>query len=216
VADVVADQYGTTQVQLSATDRDRDRLAYYAVDLPAGVTVDGRSGLVTLHPTTAGKQDLKFRVTDGAASDEVTVHVTVTPHGTPVGEKVEAEAYVAQHGWTDGGANFIENNAAASGGKNVGWTAAGNWLQYRLDVNNAGTYDVELRVANGTAATAVDAISLRDASGAVLAKVSVPSTGGWGTYQSIHTQVTLPAGDQLVTLFCETGGFNIDYLRLTS
>jgi glucosylceramidase len=216
VADVVADQYGTTQVQLSATDRDRDRLAYYAVDLPAGVTVDGRSGLVTLHPTTAGKQDLKFRVTDGAASDEVTVHVTVTPHGTPVGEKVEAEAYVAQHGWTDGGANFIENNAAASGGKNVGWTAAGNWLQYRLDVNNAGTYDVELRVANGTAATAVDAISLRDASGAVLAKVSVPSTGGWGTYQSIHTQVTLPAGDQLMTLFCETGGFNIDYLRLTS
>ncbi|MEV6417856.1 carbohydrate-binding protein [Kribbella sp. NPDC051718] len=216
VGDVVADQYATTQVQLSATDRDRDRLAYYAVDLPAGVSVDGRSGLVTLHPTSAGKQDLKFRVTDGAASDEVTVHVTVTPHGTPVGEKVEAESYVAQHGWTDGGANFIENNAAASGGKNVGWTAAGNWLQYRLDVTNAGTYDVELRVANGTGANAPDAISLRDASGAVLAKVSVPSTGGWGTYQSIHTQVTLPAGDQLITLFCETGGFNVDYLRLTA
>ena len=59
-----------------------------------------------------------------------------------------------------------------------------------------------------------DAISLRDAAGNVLAKVSVPDTGGWANYQSIHAQVTLPAGDQLVTLFCETGGFNVDYLKL--
>ncbi|QNE21303.1 carbohydrate-binding protein [Kribbella qitaiheensis] len=162
------------------------------------------------------EQTLKFRVTDGAANDEVSVHVTVRPHGTPVGEKVEAEAYVAQHGWIDGGANFIESNASASGGKNVGWTAAGNWLQYRVDVAEAGTDDVELRAANGTGAVATDAVSLRDASGAVLAKVSVPDTGGWATYQSIHAQVTVPAGDQVITLFCETGGFNLDYLRLTT
>ena len=214
VPNVVADQYGTTQVQLSATDRDRDRLAYYATDLPDGISVDA-SGLVTIRPTVAGEQDLKFRVTDGAAHDEVTVHVTVQPHGAPIGAKVEAESYAEQHGWTDGGANFVENNPSASGGKNVGWTAPGNWLQYRVDVAEAGTYNLELRVANGTGAVAPDAISLRDASGAVLAKVSVPDTGGWATYQSINTTVTLPAGDQLVTVFCETGGFNLDYLRLT-
>ena len=162
---MVADQYATSQVQLSATDRDRDKLAYYATDLPDGVSLDARTGVVTLHPTSAASQDLKFRVTDGAASDEVTVHVTVTPHGTPIGEKVEAESYVAQHGWTDGGANFVESNPSASGGKNVGWTAAGNWLQYRVDVAQAGTYDLELRVANGTGAVATDAISFRDAAG---------------------------------------------------
>ena len=215
VGDVVADQYATSYVQLSATDRDRDKLSYYAIDLPDGVSLDARTGLVTLHPTSAASQDLKFRVTDGAAHAEVTVHVTVTPHGTPIGEKVEAESYVAQHGWTDGGANFIESNPSASGGKNVGWTAAGNWLQYRVDVTQAATYDVELRVANGTGAAATDAISLRDTAGNVLAKVSVPDTGGWANYQSIHAQVTLPAGDQLVTLFCETGGFNVDYLKLS-
>lgn len=58
-------------------------------------------------------------------------------------------------------------------------------------------------------------MSLRDAAGAVLATVSVPDTGGWAAYRSVHAQVTLPAGDQLVTLYCETGGFNVDYLRLT-
>ena len=216
VPNVTADQYQTTQLQLRATDRDKDRLAYYATDLPAGVSLDASTGLVSIHPTVAGEQDLKFRVTDGAANDEVTVHLTVNPRGAPVGEKLEAESYVAQHGWTDGGSNFVENNPAASGGKNVGWTAAGNWLQYRVDIAEAGTYDLEFRVANGTGAVAADAVSVRDAAGTVLTKVSVPDTGGWASYQSVQTQVTLPAGDQVITVYCETGGFNLDYLRLTS
>jgi glucosylceramidase len=214
VPDVTADQYQTTQIQLQATDRDHDKLAYYATDLPAGVSLDGNT--LTLHPTVAGVLDVKVYVTDGASRDETTVQVTVRPHGAPVGEKVEAESYVAQHGWTDGGANFIESNPAASGGKNVGWTAAGNWLQYRVDVARAGTYNLELRASNGTGAVAADAVSIRDATSSVFGKVSVPDTGGWGNYQSITTQVTLPAGDQNITVYCETGGFNLDYFRLTS
>ncbi|WP_432843878.1 carbohydrate-binding protein [Dactylosporangium sp. CA-092794] len=215
VPDVVADQYTTTTFRLSATDRDRDPLAFYAPDLPDGVTLDAATGQVSLHPTTAGSLSLKFRVTDGAASDEVTVHVTVRPHGAPIGEKVEAEAYVAEHGWTDGGPNFVESTPAASGGKNIGWTAAGNWLRYRLDVAQPGTYDLELRVANGTGAPAPDALTFRDANNQVLATATVPATGGWASYESVHATVTLPAGDQLVTVYCETGGFNLDYFRLT-
>ncbi|TDC21621.1 carbohydrate-binding protein, partial [Kribbella albertanoniae] len=215
VPDVVADQYGATQVQLAATDRDRDQLAYYATELPAGVTLDAQTGLLTLRPTVAGAQTVKVRVTDGAANDEVTINVTVRPHGTPVGQNIEAESYVAQSGWTDGGPNFVESNPSASGGKNIGWTDTGKWLQYRVDLTKAATYNLELRVANGTGAVAPDAISIRDASGAVLTKVSVPDTGGWATFQSISTQVTLPAGDQIITVFCESGGFNLDYLKLT-
>ncbi|MEV4139151.1 carbohydrate-binding protein [Dactylosporangium sp. NPDC049742] len=212
---LVVDQYATTTLRLQATDADRDALSYYATYLPDGVTVDAATGAVSLHPTVAGAFDLTVTATDGRAAASRTVHVTVRPHGAPVGEKVEAEAYVAQHGWTDGGPNFIESNPAASGGKNVGWTAAGNWLAYRLDVA-AGTYDVELRVATGTGGPLPGAISLRAATGAVLATVSVPDTGGWGAYQSVHVPVTVAtAGDQQLTLFCETGGFNIDYLRLT-
>ncbi|WP_250007145.1 carbohydrate-binding protein [Actinoplanes sp. M2I2] len=212
---LTADQYATTLFRLSATDRDRDRLAYYATDLPAGVSLDAATGVVTLSPTTAGTQKLTFYVTDGASRDEVSVTVTVTPKGAPIGARVEAESYAAQTGWTEGGANFVESNAGASGGKNIGWTAAGNSLSYRVDVAQAGSYDLELRVANGSGAVAADAISFRDAAGTNLATVSVPDTGGWAAYQSVHVPVTLAAGDQLVTVFCETGGFNLDYLRLS-
>jgi glucosylceramidase len=214
-ATVVADQYSTVTIPLTATDRDRDKLSFYATDLPPGVRVDPVTGVVTLRPTTAGEQDLTFRVTDGRAFDQVTVHLTVTPRGAPTGEIVEAEGYAAQNGWTDGGANFIETNASASGGRNVGWTAPGNWLKYRIDVAEAGTYNLEIRVANGTGAVAPDALSFRDAADTRLATVSVPATGGWGTYQSVQATVELAAGDQLVTVFCETGGFNLDYFRLT-
>jgi glucosylceramidase len=214
-AQISADQYVTSTFRLSATDRDRDRLAFYATDLPTGVSLNATTGEVTVHPTTPGDQTLTFYVTDGAARASTTVHLTVAPHGAPIGERVEAESYVAQSGWTDGGANFVESNASASGGKNVGWTAPGNWLRYRWDVATAGRYDLELRVANGTGAVAADAISVRDAAGAKLATVSVPDTGGWATYQSVHVPVTVPSGDQEITVFCETGGFNIDYLRLT-
>ncbi|MFG3023626.1 carbohydrate-binding protein [Streptomyces sp. NPDC048254] len=215
-ADVVADQYGTTQVQLKATDRDGDRLSYYATELPDGVTLDPATGLVTIRPTATGEQDLTFYATDGRAHDQVTLHLTVRPHAAPVGEKIEAEAYSDQHGWPADGSNFIESNPAASGGRNVGWTAAGNWLTYRVEAPATGSYDLELRVANGTAATAANAVSLRDDSGTTLATASVPPTGGWASYQSVHVPVALRTGEQTVTVYCETGGFNLDYLRLTA
>jgi glucosylceramidase len=215
VPDVTADQYGTAKVQLAATDRDHDRLAYYATDLPAGVSLDASTGLLTIRPTAAGTQDLTVYVTDGHARAATTVHLTVVPHGAPIGATVEAEGYVGESGWTDGGANFVESNSAASGGRDVGWTATGNWLKYRIDVAQAGTYDLELRVANGTGAVAPGAISVRDAGDAKLATVDVPDTGGWATYQSVHVPVALTAGDQLVTIYCETGGFNLDYLKVS-
>ncbi len=214
VPEVTADQYGTTRIPLRATDPDHDRLSYYAVDLPAGASVDATTGVLTLNPVVPGTQDITVAVTDGHAHAETTVHVTVRPHGAPVGGLVEAEAYTAQHGWSEGGANFVESNAAASGGKNIGWTAPGNWLSYRFDVP-AGAHRLELRVANGSGAAATGAISVRDAAGNTLGVVSVPDTGGWGTYQSVELPVSLADGDQTVTVYCETGGFNLDYLRLT-
>jgi glucosylceramidase len=68
---VVADQYATTRVRLAATDRDRDRLAYYATDLPGGVTLDAATGVLTLQPTVPGEQHIRVTVTDGRASDDV-------------------------------------------------------------------------------------------------------------------------------------------------
>ena len=211
VAPVSVDAGSVATVQLRGKDLDGDPLAYYGLDLPAGVTVDARTGVVRIAPTRAGTSTLTFVVTDGAKNTTTTVDLTVNPVATPVGDRVEAEAFVGQHGFSG---SFVESTPGTSGGQDVGYTAAGNWLTYLVDVPTAGTYRVEWQVANGTGAAAPGAISLRDASGASLTTVDVPATGGWSTFRTVTTTATLAAGKQTLTVFCTTGGFNLDYWRV--
>ena len=215
VPDITADQFSSVQVPLHATDADRDRLTYYSSDAPDGVTVDPDTGVLTISATTSGIRTFTVTATDNTASTSVPVHLTVRPHPAALGELIEAESYAGQSGWTEGSTQFVENVPAASGGHDVGYTAAGHWLTYRVDIPAAGRYDLELRVANGSGAAAPNAISVRDGTETTLATVSVPDTGGWTTYQSIHAPVDLAAGDQLVKIFCETGNFNLDYLKIS-
>jgi glucosylceramidase len=215
VPDLTADQFTPIQVELHGADADRDHLTYYSSDAPNGVTVDPDTGGLTINAATSGIQNFTVTVTDNTASTSIPVHLTVRPHAAALGELIEAESYAGQSGWTEGSTQFVENVPAASGGHDIGYTAAGHWLTYRVNVPAAGHYDLELRVANGSGATAPNAVSLRDAAETTLTTVSVPPTDSWTTYQSIHAPVDLAAGDQLVKVFCETGNFNLDYLRIS-
>jgi glucosylceramidase len=215
VPDISTDQFVTVQVPLHGADADHDRLSYYSPDAPDGVSVDPDTGRLTISATTPGIKTFTVTVTDNAASTSVPVRLTVRPHAAALGELIEAEAYAGQSGWTEGSTQFVENVPAASGGHDIGYTAAGRWLTYRVDIPVAGQYDLELRVANGTSAPAPNAISVRDAAEQTLTTASVPSTGSWTVYQSVHVPVNLMPGDQLVKIFCETGNFNLDYLRIS-
>jgi len=42
--------------------------------------------------------------------------------------------------------------------------------------------------------------------------ITVPGTGGWQTYTTITANVTLPAGQQVIELFEDTGGYNLNYM----
>ena len=62
-------------------------------------------------------------------------------------------------------------------------------------------------------AFAVFAVVFVAASGANLSgNINVPNTGGWQTYTTVTVTVTLPAGQQTLTLAEDNGGFNIRYL----
>lgn len=213
VDDIAMDQYTATTRQLSATDPDGDALLYYGENLPAGVSVDGTTGVVSIDAVVPGVYPLRFVVTDGAAATSVDTSLTVTAKPVPVGWRVEAEGYAAQNGWTEGGSQFVESTPGASGGKNVGWTDAGKWLAYDVDISAPGTYAVEFQVASGLAAGAPASIDLRASDSSSLATVDVPATGGWATYRTVTTTATLNAGIQRIVVFCNTGGFNLDYLR---
>ncbi|MFN2432766.1 MAG: sulfatase-like hydrolase/transferase [Gemmatimonadota bacterium] len=101
------------------------------------------------------------------------------------------------------------------GGFLVGWTKAGEWLEYTVEVESAGTHLVELRVASlGGGGT----FSL-DVTSEIISKV-MPNTGDWQAFITLRDTVDLAAGQQVWRLRMDArspkgpvGNFN--YFRMT-
>jgi hypothetical protein len=109
----------------------------------------------------------------------------------------------------------LETTSDTGGGYNVGWTSTGQWFHYTVDVAAAGTYTVGLRVAAPGAVTG--ALHLANASGVNLSgAVNVPATGAWQTWTTVTMQVTLPAGQQVLTVYQDNGGWNVNSLQFSS
>jgi hypothetical protein len=78
-------------------------------------------------------------------------------------------------------------------------------------VATAGTYTVSFRVA--APAAVKNAFHLVNASGAKLTgSVSIPATGGWQKWTMVTANVTLPVGQQVLTLDQDNAGWNLNYL----
>jgi chitinase len=106
----------------------------------------------------------------------------------------------------------LEVTTDAGGGANLGWTAAGQWFKYTVNVATAGSYSVSFRVAAATAAV-TDAFHLANSSGTNLSgSVNVPDTGAWQTWTTVTANVTLPAGQQVLTLDQDNAGWNLNYM----
>ncbi|MCW2914972.1 MAG: coagulation factor 5/8 type domain protein, partial [Actinomycetia bacterium] len=109
----------------------------------------------------------------------------------------------------------LETTSDTGGGHNLGWTGSGQWFRYTVNAASAGTYTVTLRVAAPSAVTG--ALHLSNASGTNLSgAVNIPSTGGWQTWTTVTASVTLPAGQQVLTLNQDNGGWNINHLTFAS
>ncbi len=109
----------------------------------------------------------------------------------------------------------LEATTDTGGGYDLGWTAAGQWFNYTVNVATAGTYTVSLRLAAPTAVT--DALHIASSSGTNLSgDVSIPATGGYQDWTTVTASVTLPAGVQTLTVDQDNAGWNIHYLTFAS
>jgi hypothetical protein len=105
-------------------------------------------------------------------------------------------------------ADGVDLETSSEGGYNLGWTSGGQWFRYTVNVATAGSYTATFRVAApGAVANAFHFAG---------ASVSLPATGGWQTWADVTATVTLPAGQQVLTLAQDTGGWNLNYVRLAA
>jgi len=112
----------------------------------------------------------------------------------------------------------IQATTDTGGEYNVGWTQAGEWLGYTVNVQTAGTYTLSLRVASGvqggTLHFTLDGASLGSA-------FTVPNTGGWQTWTTLTQTVSLPtAGQHVLKLMEDTNGStgigNLNWVSFTT
>jgi hypothetical protein len=100
-------------------------------------------------------------------------------------------------------------------GYDVGWTAAGQWFKYTVNVASAGSYAVSLRLASISGVT--DALHIANSAGTSLSgPVNAPETGGWQSWTTVTTSVTLPAGVQTLTVDQDSPGWNIHYMTFAA
>ena len=98
-------------------------------------------------------------------------------------------------------------------GDDLGWTATGQWFNYTVNAA-ARTYTVTLRLASPNGVT--DGLHIASSAGANLSgNINVPDTGGWQTWTTVTTTVTLPAGQQTLTIDQDNGGWNIHQLTFS-
>ena len=104
----------------------------------------------------------------------------------------------------------LETATSPATGNDLGWTAAGQWFKYTVNVATAGTYTVTFEVASPSGET--DGFHLSNSSGTNLSgSVNVPATGGWQDWTTVTATVALPAGLQVLILNEDNPGWNIDY-----
>ena len=219
---------GGAQASVYPVDNDYPTLSQWLADFVARSSGDYRlvSSSLSNNAATDGK-DIGVDFTElnaalnAAGAPAPTPTGGTTPYsGTPVPlpGKVQFENYdvggegKAYHDSTSGntGGVYRGNNvdiqatSDSSGGYNIGWVTAGEWLKYTVNVTAAGTYAVDVRVAQkgsgGTFHIEVDGV---DKTGPMIA----PNTGAWQTWQTItKTGVSLSTGTHVFRVVMDTNG----------
>ncbi|WP_462251741.1 glycosyl hydrolase [Ekhidna sp.] len=100
-------------------------------------------------------------------------------------------------------------------GATVGWISAGEWLEYSINVNQSGVYDLAVRYASGNAAGG-GPFYLEINGNPVSENVPVPSTGNWNTWNTLTTSgVELVEGNHILRVVFDNGEFNLGKMNFT-
>ncbi|HEY2898994.1 MAG TPA: carbohydrate-binding protein [Polyangia bacterium] len=114
----------------------------------------------------------------------------------------------------------IEATTDTNGGFNVGFVAAGEWMNYSVTVATGGSYKMSLRVATMSAGQTMHV----EVDGAnVTGAITVPNTAGWQTWQTATQTLKayFTAGNHVVrvvfdTLATTNGGINLNWLTFVA
>ncbi len=196
-----------------------------------GGTEIGTGSKVEWTPNESGefKVEVSTTTSEGKVTSSVTIKVIeVGPYGgkaAVIPGKIEAENYdngfagKAFYDLSDGNAcddfnNFyrsddVDIKELKDGGVVVGHCQKGEWMNYTVNVESDGEYDVVLRVGTGNSDGGKMTVSV----GSVTKELTIDKTGSWGTFDDVEVgKMKLTKGEQVLKLAIDKDWIDIDWI----
>lgn len=109
---------------------------------------------------------------------------------------------------------YVDALTVTNEGATVGWITAGEWIEYTIDVQSTGCYDVSFRYASGNNAGGGPFYFEEDGQ-KVSPDIPVSSTGDWNSWNTQNTNVELTAGTHVLRFVATQGEFNLGRMTFT-
>ncbi|HWZ93236.1 MAG TPA: collagen-binding domain-containing protein [Polyangiaceae bacterium] len=149
-------------------------------------------------------------------------YIDFTPGTAALPARVEAEDYqraaestpASNQGNACNRGDGVDKEATSdgSGGCSIGWTTAGEWLEYDVKVAQAGLFDITARLGSGVANRTVQI----NVDGVSVGSLTAPNLG-WATFDDRKIEnVSLAAGNHVVRVLFTTGDTNLNYLDIAA
>ncbi len=118
-------------------------------------------------------------------------------------------------GWTfrNDGVDIERCSDSFSNGYDIGWIETGEWLNYTVNIAQAGVYKADFRVASPNSSGMMIIRCDNNVAGKM---ATVSNTGGWSSWgNAVSDSVLLPAGKHTIMIQVLNGGFNLNYIEFT-
>lgn len=201
--------------------------------LPPGLSVNAMTGCVVGTPTVGGDYAFEIVVCDSCMLcdfEMFTINVAgVSPCAGPQ-NMIPGTLEVSRYRDGGQGVAYFDTTAGNQfggcrtgdvdlGGSDpndcvIGAIVTGEWVEYCVSIQAASSYQLIVRHASGAGGGRLHvAVGGNNLTGTI----QTSGTGGWGTYQElVYGDLVLPAGQHVLRIFFQAGGFNLDHLQFVA
>ena len=102
---------------------------------------------------------------------------------------------------------------SGSEGSAVGYLDPNDTMDYKVDVASSGVYTVAYRVAVNTGHTGGVQLPV---DGVAQKTTSLPSSGGWDSWETVKDTVSLPSGPHTIRILVLQSGWNFESFQLSN
>jgi Carbohydrate binding module (family 6)/Putative Ig domain len=201
-------------------------LTYSATGLPAGLSINSSTGLISGTPTTAATSNVTVKATDttGASGSAAFSWAIASAGGGGGGKQctttatsdISADCFAASSG-TISVTSTTDSNPSGVDGNQTAQLSNGDYLEYSNINFGSGSSQFDARVASGASpgVSGLVEVVLDNPSNSPVGSFAVANTGGWSTWKTIPANISKVTGTHNVYLvFVSGAGGNPPYVSL--